>query len=64
MPRESVTETKYSFIVSDTLTLLEIMVSSSIKTILFLDCDLSEKKGFTVLQKFLFLVAREMSRLV
>ena len=45
MPRESVTVTKNSFIVSATSTSLEMMVSSSIETILLLDCNLSEKKA-------------------
>ena len=64
MPRASVTVTKNSFIVSATSTSLEMMVSSPIKTILLLDCNLSEKKGFTVFQNFLLSVISEMSRLL
>ena len=64
MPRESVTVTKNSFIVSATSTSLEMMVSSSIKTILLSDCNLSEKKGFTVFQNFLLSVTNEVSRLL
>ena len=50
MPRGFVTVTKSSFIVSATSASLEIIVSSSIKTILFFVCNLSEKNGFTVFQ--------------
>ena len=64
MPRESVAVMKNSFIVSATSTSLEMMVSSSMKTILLLDCNLSEKKGFTVFQNFLLSVISEMSRLL
>ena len=64
MPRESVTVTQNSFIVSATSTSLEIIVSSSIKTILLFVCNLSEKKGFTVFQNFLLSVTSEMSRLL
>ena len=59
----TVTETKDSFMVSATSSSLEMIVSSSIKTILFLDCSLSEKRGFTVFQNFLLSVTSEMSRL-
>ena len=41
MPRESVTETKNSLMVSATSRSLEIIVSSSIKTIFLLGCDLA-----------------------
>ena len=64
MPRESVTVIKNSLIVSATSTLLEIMVSPSIKTTLSFDYNLSEKKGFTIFQNFLSSVTSEMSRLL
>ena len=57
MPSESVTVTKNSFIVSATSTSLEIIVSSSIKTILLF-------VYFTVFQNFLLSVTSEMSRLL
>ena len=57
--KQKVTETKNLLMVSATSTLLEIIVSSSIKTILFLDCDLSEKNGFTVFQNFSLSVTSE-----
>ena len=56
MPRESVTVTKNSLLVPATSTLLEIMVSSSIKTILLFDYDLSKN--------FLLSATSEMSRLL
>ena len=64
MPRQPVTVRKNSFIVSATSTSLEIIVSSSIRTIILFGCNLSEKKGLTVFQNFLLSVTSEMSRLL
>ena len=53
MPRKSVTVTKNWFMVSATLTSLEIIVSSSIKTILFFRLQFVREERFHSFPKFL-----------